>query len=502
MNRLVIRMSILIFLAYISVIPISAYAQEKPAEPNELVELLHQAITAGRTNQVQNFIANGLDINSRNRQSWTPLHTAILSSNKEMVELLISKGADVNMPDNQGHTPLHFAAVTGDPNIAGLIIAKGANINAKAANGRTPLHLAADSGFKDIVELLIAKGADVNAQAGSDNALSLAQKKGLNEIVDLLLKHGAKEPTTELIADRPSGAEGQTAIMNPYPDYQGQIQGAARGDIDILGDPNEIKTRIKTFEGLEKALEDVNNKSRTEKGAWLQRRIDNRMTLVRAVEEQVKQELNFVRNIATEEKAEKTSKAIDDALSNREKISNEIRKELLEQRKTQQGAQRASGRGQARTGRGARGMAQTPYAAGQPMQETPGPYGRGQQEESRQIDSETQNKINLWLNTAIDNKNNLLDSVYTDIQTQYASIRAVAVEEEAKKTTAAIDGLLLSRQGRLADTVRSMEEAAAREAQQTQEARGRGRATRGSMQGGQQPGGEQPIEQPARSRRR
>lgn len=47
---------------------------------------------------------------------------------------------------------------------------------------------------KDVAELLIAKGADMNAKDNEERTvLSLAKEKGYEEIVELSLKHGAKE---------------------------------------------------------------------------------------------------------------------------------------------------------------------------------------------------------------------------------------------------------------------------------------------------------------------
>jgi ankyrin repeat protein len=46
----------------------------------------------------------------------------------------------------------------------------------------------------DIVELLIAEGANVNARDGAGRTpLWYAKDEGNTEVVELLLKHGAKE---------------------------------------------------------------------------------------------------------------------------------------------------------------------------------------------------------------------------------------------------------------------------------------------------------------------
>jgi len=480
-------------------------------EQEKLTASLNRAVITGDANKVQSLISEGADINGKGRQGWTSLHTAIWYGKNEVVELLISKGADINAKDDRGNSPLHFAAIKGNSDAASLLIAKGADINAKTSAQQTPLLFAVEYSRKDIVELLIARGADVNAQSGNDNALSLAKRKNNNEIEDLLLKHGAEEPTSVLMDEGLYGRGNlteqpvpiQPSGLEPYMDFEEQTQRRSTravrsgGRLDILADPNEIKARIKTFEGLEKAIEEIDGKSRSEKSAWLQSRIDNRTSLLRMVERQVEQELTFVRNIAVEEKAEKTTKIIDYVLSSRDDVFGKVRKELLVQRREARQNQTGSnagagprGRGRdrdrtsrGRAGRGARGRnPQEGYIAGQfPEQTMAGPYGlRSESDEGQELDPETEDKIRQWLQTTIDNKDSLLQFVHTDIQTQYASIRAVAVEEEAKKTTAAFDGILLRREERFEDIVQKMEEQAQRESQQINDPRDRNlRTTRG-----------------------
>jgi len=93
---------------------------------------------------------------------------------------------------------------------------------------------------------------------------------------------------------------------------------------------------------------------------------------------------------------------------------------------------------------------------------------------SEQIDIEAENEIRQWLQTNIDNKGDLAEAVHEQIWVEISSIRIVAVEEEAKKTTAAIDGLLLYRQTRFEAFINKMEEEK-RALQQAQDPRTRGR---------------------------
>jgi hypothetical protein len=441
---------------------------------------LFQAVVTGNIDEVKSLIANGADINAENRMRWTPLHTAIRNRRQEIVGLLIAEGADVNKTDNRGMTPLHVAV---------------------------------DTGQKEVVELLIPKVADINVMGSrGENALSLAQRRRNTELVDLLVKHGAKEPSPEdLMGDRYYGG------ANPYPGYEEQATPQRRtirrggqttrtftqtpAQVDILADPNEIKARIKTFAGLEKILAEVADKSENEVRQWEQKRYDNRSLLLRSVQKQFEDEMGLIRTTAVEEKAKKTTETIDSVLSGRQGRLKSVSKELLVQRREQRQMESTRGRGRTRsTGRSSRGR--TSQRGQQYGSDMTDPYGgrsdtmsrttrsQSTRRPSEQVDMETENEINQWLQASFEDKTNLADAVHQQLRLEIESVRGVAVEEQAKKTTAAIDGVLLYRQMRFEAYISKMEEEEQALRQQTQDPSIRGRTSgRRSMQGGRTRGG-------------
>jgi N-acetylglutamate synthase-like GNAT family acetyltransferase len=411
---------------------------------------------------------------------WTPLHTAIRNRRQALIEPLIAKGADINAADNRGQTPLMSAIYIGQ---------------------------------KDTVELLIAKGADVNLMGGSDNALSLAQKRRNTEIVNLLLKHGAKEPNLQdLMGDRYYGDQGGASPYSDNEDYgaRGTIRRGTRTfspiaqspvQVDILADPNEIRARVKTFEGLEKALEEAAGKSQNEIRQWQQKRYDNRTLLIKTVQKQFEEEIGVIRKVAVEEKAKKTTETIDSLLTGKQERFKQVSKELLMQKRELRQTQPARGRGRARTsGRSTRGRtSQRGQSYGDDM--TDPVYGRGggvmpgtsryqsTRRPTEQLDVETENEIRQWLQADVEDKTSLADAVHQQLRFDIESVRSVAVEEEAKKTTAAIDGVLLYRQTRFEALIQKMEEGQQALRQQTQDPRTRGRTSgRRSLQGGRRGG--------------
>jgi hypothetical protein len=438
-------------------------------------ELL-RAATEGNVEEAQSLITKGADINTQNTLGWTPLHSAIWNNKVNIVEMLVENKADINKENNKGETPLYFAA---------------------------------EKGNKRIVELLVNSGADVNVVSDEGkNALTIAREMRKNSIAEFLIKNGATEPVIEEESEESNTEtntqEQERAIYERRgrrPDLERERGMQSEVQTGLLDDPNEIKERVKTFEGMEKSIEGVDSNSISEVRKWKQLRNDNRTSLIRSVERQYESEVNLVKKIAEKENAEKTKTAIDDMITLRKKRFSEVNKELIvqrrEQRETERDTQSTRTRGRAQatggrtqtTGREARRRGvQSGQADGRGMASTPSGRGtaeatgrNGAEEQEDLLDIERQEEINLWLDSDVDNKETLAESVYEMILTEYGAVREIAVEEDAKETTAAIDGLLLARQERLnaiiLEIAQEREDLAQLEAR-NQEDRSRGRRGR------------------------
>ncbi|MSR68915.1 MAG: DUF1573 domain-containing protein [Phycisphaerales bacterium] len=104
-----------------------------------------------------------LDLNLKDGVTGdSALMRAVRSGKLESVKLLIDAKADVNSVNKQGYSPMQLAALSGSPDKVKLLIAARADLNLKDATGRTALDLAqrrTDASGEEIADLLAANGA-------------------------------------------------------------------------------------------------------------------------------------------------------------------------------------------------------------------------------------------------------------------------------------------------------------------------------------------------------
>ncbi len=101
--------------------------------------------------------------------------------------------------------------------------------------------------------------------------------------------------------------------------------------------------------------------------------------------------------------------------------------------------------------------ANDPYAT--PMPARPAPRVRASADANEPaLDAATENQLNAWLGVDPLDKRELLGSVHAMDLREYDSLRQTAADEGAKKTAAAIEGLMLARQERLTSITAKMVE--------------------------------------------
>lgn len=112
-----------------------------------------------------------------------------------MIRMLLEYGADINAQNDVGATPLHWATNHGLSEVICVLLEQGADPNISNNNDHaTPLHRAVQAGSSTTVRPFLEHGVDVDAvDKMGKTALRYAQDRMLEEIVTLLLAHGAND---------------------------------------------------------------------------------------------------------------------------------------------------------------------------------------------------------------------------------------------------------------------------------------------------------------------
>ena len=77
---------------------------------NELNDRLIDAAKNEDIKNVRELLANGADVDAKDKNGETALHWAACDGRVDVAKILIEKGADVDAKDNHGWTALHEAA--------------------------------------------------------------------------------------------------------------------------------------------------------------------------------------------------------------------------------------------------------------------------------------------------------------------------------------------------------------------------------------------------------
>jgi ankyrin repeat protein/beta-lactamase regulating signal transducer with metallopeptidase domain len=163
--------------------------------PEERLGALMRAITEGKPSRVRAILDRFPELLNPAQSKYTPLFEAAMRNNLELAQMLIDRGAEVDVADSQGYTALDRCGNYGYAQMAELLIKAGANVNAVNAQRKegTPLHTAASEGHNNVIDVLIRHGADLNAKAfGGFTPLTVAVLTGHADSAKLLAERGAE----------------------------------------------------------------------------------------------------------------------------------------------------------------------------------------------------------------------------------------------------------------------------------------------------------------------
>jgi ankyrin repeat protein len=264
---------------------------------------LMYAAATGRIKLVRLLLDAGAQVLATNDRQQTALQLAIANRHSKIAELLMSQGsnlseterqemangqlldgsktgdlvlvqnslamgADVNLADADyqqlGYTPLMHACQAGHAQVAAVLVASGADLartettNIMTGDRLTAFHLAAYHGHAPCVELLAEADADLNPLNGKgDTPLMIAAEVGHLEVVEVLIRHGAKLDIRSFADDQAvfgsdeSQAESRSPVAN-LPTVSGNEKDIPR-EFDRIADEGSFCGRLPPFTAIEKA---------------------------------------------------------------------------------------------------------------------------------------------------------------------------------------------------------------------------------------------------------
>lgn len=135
--------------------------------------------------QVIDLLKRGMDVNTTDSTGNTLLIIAARNGNLELLDFLLRNRANILKKNKYGDSALMAAAFRGHAAVVErLLDAKAAT----AGDGWTALHYAAYAGYEEIIRLLVKHGAALDAVApNGQTALMLAASNGKLDAVKLLI---------------------------------------------------------------------------------------------------------------------------------------------------------------------------------------------------------------------------------------------------------------------------------------------------------------------------
>jgi ankyrin repeat protein len=145
----------------------------------------------GRLRALQEKVAGGADINTKDKKGNTALILAVKQGQGDMVTYLLSAGAAVNERNHIGDNALAWAVAKGPSSLIKELLDQGADFNNHDTLGNTPLMIAASLGHYSDVNTLLQAGAYAQAKTKSGfTALGCSIYSSNCEVVELLLQTG------------------------------------------------------------------------------------------------------------------------------------------------------------------------------------------------------------------------------------------------------------------------------------------------------------------------
>ncbi len=176
-----------------------SYLLDKGLDPNAQRKVDHatpicEAASAGNWDCIELLRKRGGNIDIQGYHRRTPLSLTILTRHRDVARKLVDAGADVNIADADRMKPLHFCFGAGDSELALRLLPMTKDPGAYVRGGKNALYYAvAYAAPIEVDKALIAAGVSPNQKTGGQIPIVVARENKDQELIDLLVKAGAKE---------------------------------------------------------------------------------------------------------------------------------------------------------------------------------------------------------------------------------------------------------------------------------------------------------------------
>jgi ankyrin repeat protein len=153
---------------------------------------LTMAAKHGQLGVARLLVQRGANASARDGRFDTPLDLAVSEGHEEVAAFLLSHGAETHGTDMWGRTPLMLACQGGQLGMVRLLFQHTGGQGLTAADGvrKTALHYAVDGAHEEVVTFLLSNGAQATLKGyGRSSPIALAFEQGHMGVLRVLLQH-------------------------------------------------------------------------------------------------------------------------------------------------------------------------------------------------------------------------------------------------------------------------------------------------------------------------
>lgn len=151
---------------------------------------LFTAVEQGNSAAITKLLAEGADINARDKGKRTPILVAAQQKHYDIIQQLADAGADINAQDNKSFNPFIHGCIHNDLTLVKLMVKLGTDVTCLTRFGGNGLTPAAEKGYEEIVKFLL-ENTDIN--------VNLTNTLGWTALIEAIILNDGGEKMQKII---------------------------------------------------------------------------------------------------------------------------------------------------------------------------------------------------------------------------------------------------------------------------------------------------------------